>query len=246
MKIRLTLLFTLIMLLSSCSSMPKGERLQAVNAQKDQAVLYLQRGNNEYTWNNFDSALHQYQNAFTHASSVDWIDGMVRSLVQMSRSSDRIKAYTTARVYLDQAADLIEDSESRELALLVVNRETEWLLFNDSPASALRLNDQVITGIKDIRAEEAGEAWRIRGAVLKTMKEYDNALQAIDNALEIDKKGNFISELASDYYIQASVLSLSGREVEAIDSMSRALEKDKFIEKYPRYSTGFVWFRSNL
>jgi tetratricopeptide (TPR) repeat protein len=213
--------------------MPKEERAQNVSTQKEQAALYLKRGHSDYTWANFESALHLYGKAFTLSSSVDWIEGMVRSLIHMSRSSDRLNDSEQAGVYLDQAFYLLDDSVPPELVLLVQNRKTEWLLFNDSPESALQWNDMVLKDMKTIKSEEAGEVWRVRGAILKALKEYDLALEAMNKALKLDQKGNYISELASDYYILASILSLSNREDEAILSMNSALEKDKFIENTP-------------
>jgi tetratricopeptide (TPR) repeat protein len=232
MKQRILMIIVTI-LLTACSSIPKEARVQAVNTQKDQAAVYLERGHREYTWDNYESALHQYMNAFTLSSSVDWQEGMVKSLVHLSRASDRMKESVRAKIYLDQAVDLMTEIESLELNTLVLNRKTEWFLFNDTPKSALQLNDDVLKNIDKLKGEEAGEVWRIRAVVLKAMKDYDQALIAIEKALERDQKGNYLSELASDYYIRASVLSLSGREEEAAISMTYALEKDKFIENTP-------------
>jgi tetratricopeptide (TPR) repeat protein len=217
-------------LLLSCSSIPKGERLAAVNDKKEQAALFLSRGHNEYGWNNYESSIKLYSNAFSLSSSVDWEEGMIRSLVHMSRSSDRTADSKQSQVYLDAARELLFISDKVTLNILVGNRESEWLLFHKSPEKALEKCNEIINILGSENSEEAGETWRLKAAILKKMKNYDDALDAIEKAVTLDDKQHYIAELASDHYIKASILSLSGREVEGINSMLQALHYDKFIE----------------
>ena len=223
----------IIIIFSSCSSIPKGERLVAVNTRKEQAALFLSRGHNEYGWNNYDSSIKLYTNAFSISSSVDWQEGMVRSLVHLSRSADRITDAELSLSYLDAAEELLAQTDGEILKVLVGNRETEWLLFHESPEKALEKCTQVIEFTGSLDSEEAGETLRLKASIHKKMKSYEDALAAIDKAITLDNKQHYIAELASDYYIKASILSLSSREEDGINSMLQALHYDKFIENTP-------------
>jgi len=246
MKKRLLFLFIPLLLITGCSSIPKKARITPVIVQKEKASLYLDRGHNEYRWDNFPSALHMYSSAFSTASTVDWQDGMIRALVHLSRTNDRMKKAELSKEYLDRASDLMMNNNSVELSALIMNRKTEWLLFNDTPEAALKENDSTLEYIKSLTSEDAGETWRIRASILKSMKSYDLALESINKALDLDVKGNFVSETASDFYIKASVYSLKGDKARAVESMESALEKDKYIENTPGiaqdlYALGLIY-----
>ncbi len=214
----------------SCSSMPKDEKVQNVTATRSLGALHIERGNNEYRWNNYDSALSLYSKALTLSSSVDWEEGIVRSMVQISRTMDQLGETEKSLIYAETAAAFRIAQESETLRVLTLNRQAEWYFYQNNTAEALKfLNESIKVG-KNIKSEEIGESWRINAAIHKKKKDYDTALTAIEEAVEIDRKGLFLGELASDYYIRASILSLSGKYSEAIESMEQALEKDKFIE----------------
>ncbi|MBF9015556.1 MULTISPECIES: tetratricopeptide repeat protein [unclassified Oceanispirochaeta] len=225
------LVFSII--LGSCSSIPKEERLAAVNEKKEQSALFLSQGHNEYGWKNYESSMTLYKSSFSLAASVDWGEGMIRSLVHLSRSADRIGESDKSLEYMDAAEELLKDIDNTTLLILVGNRKSEWLLFNESPQKAIEQSEVVIALIDSEKSEEVGESWRIQAAAYKRMKNYEKALESIENALSLDEEQHYVAELASDYYIRGSILSLSGREADAIDSMYLALQKDKFIENTP-------------
>ena len=218
------------MIFISCSSMPKGEKSQFVQAVRTKSALQLEQGNNEYRWNNYQSALGLYSKAMGSASSVDWQEGVIRSMVQISRTLDQLKRTEEARQYALTASAFKEASESQVLRVLTLNRLAEWEFFNGSSSEALEIIGRAIIAGKGLEREEAGETWRIKAALHKKEKEYPLALEAISRAVSIDKKGAFLAELASDYYIQASIYSLSDKYTEAVATMEKALLKDKFIE----------------
>ncbi|OQY33782.1 MAG: hypothetical protein B6241_06940 [Spirochaetaceae bacterium 4572_59] len=227
-KILIFLTFTI--LLSSCSSMPKDEQDLTVSIIKTKSAMQLERGNNEYRWNNYDSALALYSKALSSSSSVDWQPGVIRSLVQISRTLDQLKQAEKSRQYALAARGFRESIENKALNILTQNRIAEWYYFQDDINKSLTLIDQAILQGKNLESEEAGETWRIKASILKKKENYEAALSAIDEAVNLDKKGLFLGELASDYYIKSSLLSLSGKYPEAVVSMEAALEKDKFIE----------------
>ena len=220
----------LTILFISCSSMPKDEKVQNVTATRSLGALHIERGNNEYRWNNYDSALALYSKALTLSSSVDWEEGVIRSMVQISRTLDQLGETEKALIYAETAAAFMEARELDALRVLTLNRKAEWYFYQDKTTEAFKFLEESIKAGKDLETEEIGESWRIKAAILKKKKDYGMALEAIEEAVAIDKKGFFLGELASDYYIRASILSLSGKYSEAIESMELALEKDKFIE----------------
>jgi hypothetical protein len=217
-------------LITGCSSMPKDERSQYVGTAREQSALQLDRGNNEYRWNNYVSALTFYKKALREASSVDWQEGIVRSMVQISRTLDQLGHKDDALKYANTARDFQKDTTSRELDVLTLNRLAEWHFLQNEIQQALTLLDDAIAAGKGLESQEAGETWRVKAAIHKKQSHYSEALSAIDTAVELDNKGFFLGELASDYYIKSSILSLSGEYKEAVESMEQALEKDKFIE----------------
>ncbi|MDC7235712.1 MAG: hypothetical protein PQJ58_20985, partial [Spirochaetales bacterium] len=178
----------------------------------------------------FDSAAGLYTNAFRISSSVDWTEGMVRSLVHLSRCSDRTGDSSTSRDYLKAAEELLFASDDPVLDVLVGNREVEWLLFNESAGSALEKCISVSQNHGSVSSSEAGETWRLMAAIYKKKGDYDSALVNIEKAVSHDDKYHYLAELASDYYIKSSIQSLSGNEADAVNSMLQALHYDKFIE----------------
>ena len=233
MKRVILILAVPVILITSCSSIPKKDRVTAVNAQKEKASLFLDRGHNEYRWGSFPSAAHLYYSAFTSASAVDWQEGMIRSLIHLSRTYDRLGEAEFSDMLISKSSELLDGNSSLEIRTMIANRKTEWLLFNATEEEALTLNDKTIQDSANLETEEAGETWRIRASIQKSVKKYDQALDAVLKALSIDQKGNFISETASDYYIMSSIHSLNGNFQKAVDSMIAALDKDKFIENTP-------------
>ncbi len=215
---------------SSCSSMPKDEKTQLVNSEKAQSALQLERGNNEYRWNNYESALTLYHKALESASMVDWQEGIIRSLIQISRTLDQMGRIQEAQSYLNASRELLPGTESRELSVLVLNRESEGFLYQKNYDHALTKINEAVSAGKDLETKESGETWRIKAAILKKMGRYQEAMTAIENAIVIDEKGFFLAELASDYYIKGSLLSVMDHFESSVEFMEKALEKDKFIE----------------
>jgi len=234
MKKKITIiLLTAVMALSGCSSIPKQERVVRVTTVRKQAAVLLERGHAEYRWDGYDSSLNQYRNAFLLASSVDWQEGIVRSLVHISRSLDRLGRTEEALAHVSAASELLEADSPAELRVLVLNRTAEWYFLQGNRKDAGTAVQQALTAGEGITSQETGETWRIKAALHKRAGEYDQALAAVESAAALDEKGGFIAELASDYYIRASVLSLTGDSEGAAASMMQALEKDKFIENTP-------------
>ena len=224
-----TVLITLF-IFSGCSSMPKGEKVQYVNSVSSQSAIQLERGNNEYRWNNYKSALNLYSKALTLASSVDWQEGIIRSIVQISRTLDQLNRGEDSRIYAETAREFQMTAGSAALDVLTLNRLGEWTFFKGDSQAALSLISKALAAGQSLESEEIGETWRIKAVIHKKEKDYSSALQAIDEALKIDEDGAFLGELASDYYIRSSILSLMNHLDEAIESMEIALVKDKFIE----------------
>ena len=230
---RLLIMASILYLLTSCSSLPKDGKEAAVRDRKEQAATILEQGNKEYLWENHDSSLNKYTNAFRLSASVDWQEGMIRALVALSRSSDALGRGELSARYLNRAEYLLEEYKDTALELTTANRRTEWLLFNAGAEEALEESDRNIASADKSPGREAGEAWRIRAAVLKRMGELEKALEAADRALELDEKRGDLREAASDHYIRSSILSLSGDTDQAAGSMQKALALDKRIENTP-------------
>ncbi len=210
--------------------MPKDEKAQLVTTGRTQSALQLERGNNEYRWNNYESALNLYNKALASASAVDWQEGIIRSFVQISRTLDQLNRPDEAFTYVELASQLLEGLDSPVLQVLVINRRSEWSLFQENMEEALSIIETAIEEGEKISTEEAGESWRIKAAILKRMDQFYLALEAVEEAEQIDSKGPYLAELASDYYIKGSLHSVMGNYPEAVKNMEKALEKDKFIE----------------
>ena len=224
--------------------MPKGD--SGVKDKKEQAAALLERGNSEYLWEDMESSIHQYENAFRLSASVDWQEGMIRSLIAISRSSDAMGMGEQSKLSLQRAEYLLSENTDTALLLSAANRRTEWLLFNSSPAEALRESNGLIASADKSPGREAGEAWRIRAAILKRQREYVRALESADHALALDKKRGYLRESASDHYIRSSILSLSGKADQAAEAMHSALALDKQIENTPGiaqdlYALGLIY-----
>lgn len=230
MKRLLLFLCCSALILGSCSSLPKKERLVPVTAKKEQAALYLSRGHNEYNWSNYESSVNFYTKSYQLAASVDWQEGMIRSLVHLSRSQDRLGLSSESLENLEYAEEFLVRHDDEVLSLLAGNRRTEWLLFNRGSADALEQGLSMAETAGPLKVREAGESWRILAAVYKKEGNLVRALEAVEKAVSLDNSQNFTAELASDYYIRSSILSLSGKTDEALESMYSALEMDKYIE----------------
>jgi tetratricopeptide (TPR) repeat protein len=70
----------------------------------------------------------------------------------------------------------------------------------------------------------------VRGLCLREIKSYTEAEDAIKRSLNIHEKGKYLEKAGYDWYLIASIRSLSGNTSGALEALESALEFDRRVE----------------
>jgi tetratricopeptide (TPR) repeat protein len=107
--------------------------------------------------------------------------------------------------------------------------------------NAMELRDQVRSALSLIKNDQAGLAlgWTVMGLVEKELGHWNDAENGIKNALDIHVKGGYLEKAAYDWYLIASVRSVSGEYQDALNALEEALSYDRRVEN--TYGLGTDW-----
>jgi tetratricopeptide (TPR) repeat protein len=106
---------------------------------------------------------------------------------------------------------------------------------------AAKLRDQVKGELALMKADQNGLAlgWTVIGLAEKELGNWAEAERAIKNALDIHVKDGRLELAAYDWYLTASIRSVSGRYQDALDALEEALSYDRRAEN--SYGLGMDW-----
>jgi tetratricopeptide (TPR) repeat protein len=134
-------------------------------------------------------------------------------------------------------AERIRSAELAAASRLYIARQA---LF-DGSRGALEIRDQAKQEISLIKKEQADLAlgWILIGLAEKELGNWADAEKGIKNALDIHVKGSSLELAAYDWYLIASIRSVSGAYQGALDALEEALSYDRRGEN--TYGLGMDW-----
>jgi tetratricopeptide (TPR) repeat protein len=216
------------LLLSGCSTKPKEPPV--VRNEKNRATGFLSQGNKQFDAGLYDPARESYKKALSIFGSINDDDGIIDSLLSLARAGMVLGGGKETAELLTYAESYALMTKKPHLIRSVYNFRGEFLLKNGDYEGALALcADDKVPGLSG-DSEEAAGMFRIRGKALKRLERYPEAAEALKRAIEIDTKLMHEADLAADYYILASVHSLTGDYPRAMETIQKALELDRKIE----------------
>jgi tetratricopeptide (TPR) repeat protein len=233
-----TLFVCVVLLFSGCSSAPKGqpETLTRRRAASDQ----IEAANKETDRGNYVRALSLADEARRFAVAADDPALIIRS--GLSRGDILAALGRTDEAQAAFAGALAEAERIRSASLAAASRmhiARQQLL--DGSRGAADVRDQVKQEISLLKTEQADLAlgWTVIGLAEKELGNWAEAEKGVKSALEIHVKGGYLEPAAYDWYLIASIRSVSGLYQGALDALEEALSYDRRAEN--AYGLGMDW-----
>jgi tetratricopeptide (TPR) repeat protein len=227
-----------VLLFSGCSSAPKGpaETRTRRRAASDQ----LEAANREADRGNYTGALSLANEGRRFAVAADDPALIIRS--GLSRGAILAALGRTGEAQAALAGALAEAERIRNAPLSAAARvyiARQQLLEGSRGAADVR--DQVKKEIPLLKAEQTDLAlsWTVVALAEKELGNWTEAEQGVKNALDIHAKGGYLEPAAYDWYLIASIRSVSGRYQGALDALEEALSYDRRAEN--AYGLGMDW-----
>ncbi|MDR3275718.1 MAG: tetratricopeptide repeat protein [Treponema sp.] len=232
------------LLLVACSTAPK--RPAEIFTGRDRAADQLELANQEADRGNYTAALEQLAEARRLALSTDDPPLIVRTglslgniLYFLGRREEADEAWQAALAEAGRVGD-------RELeAICYIYLERAKLLDHlagTRKADPAAIRDRVQTELGAVKTDSLAQAlgWHVIGLAEKELGRWDAAVEALNKALAIHEKGNYLEQAAYDWYLIASVWSVAKDYAKALAALEQALALDRRAEN--AYGLGSDWF----
>ncbi len=237
LSIRLLAACLLAAILLSCSSAPK--KTDVVLEKKNLAAEYTEFGNSYFNQGNYNQALEFFVLALSANISVDNEEGIAQSQNSIGKVLVAIGELDLAEQKFSQSLDLAYKIDSPLLIIQSANNLGEVHMQRGDLQKAVSLFQEALKQINDPgRGPSGKEDKRGEGAIVfhnlgsayKKLNELDKALEFLGNAVEINLELKRFEELASNYYMIASIHSKNGDYETALNYANLALQNDKIVE----------------
>ncbi len=219
-----------ILLLAGCSTLP--EQPDEIRTSRDRADQYAEYGDNYYRRGQFTQARNFYVLALNMARSVE-------SHEQSARLHNSIGQTWQAQGELGQARQQYLEAEriairagNPRLEADSVNNLGKVLIDQGDHGESIDLFEKAIELLPEENEDARREAV-IRhnlGTALAGINELDEARSQLEWARDTNERLNYRLELASNYYMLASIESRQGNFAAAYENARRALEFDRAME----------------
>ncbi|MDR0598161.1 MAG: hypothetical protein LBG14_06615 [Treponema sp.] len=237
--VRIALLFAgAAALCIGCSSLPKGP--PETRTGRRAALSRLEDASKEADRGNYANALMLADEARRFAVAADDPPLIIRSGLCRGAILASLGRAGEARAAFDGALSEAERIRSASLAAASRAHIARQDLRNGS-RGALEIRDQARADISLIKTEQADLAlgWIVVGLAEKELGNWADAERGIKNALDIHVKGGYMEQAAYDWYLIASIRSVSGLYQDALDALEEALGYDRRAEN--TYGLGMDW-----
>jgi tetratricopeptide (TPR) repeat protein len=227
--------------LAACSSAPK--RPAELRTIRNMAETQLELANKAADRGNYEGALDLLREARRLAVSADNPHLLIRT--ELSRGNIRfyLGRVEEAREIWNAALSEAEQAGEGELAAVcrIYMARSRLLGSAVSPAEAEEVGTQVSREIAAIKSNPlyAALGWTVFGLAEMERRRWDVAEAAIQKALDIHAKDNYLELAAYDWYLIASVRSVAGQYAAAQEALAQALGFDRRAEN--SYGLGMDW-----
>lgn len=215
----------------SCKTTPP--RPTEINEQKDKAAELTEAGNEQARKGNFGDAMTFYDRAVELNLQVDNQPGIIRNYNDIGRMNMLHGRLPEADGMFSEALRMARAIEDPILVSISLGNIGQLrLMQNDVPGAEKALLEAMESAGEEDTPEKAVIMHNL-GAVRKAQGEYDAALELYERAAAVNEKEYLFEELASNYYMTASVYSKKNDFPTAIEYANRALQVDKRMEHGP-------------
>jgi len=223
--------FVVLLIISSCSSAPKvtGD----IVTLRNQAERLLESGNKEATRGNFENALGLLTESRRNAILADDPSLIIR--VGLSRGNVLLSLGRTDEAYTEWNQAIAEAQRFRNSELLSLCRiyitRGNLVTRRSSEQSVL---DEVIRESGNLRSNRLFIAfsWQVRALALRSLERWQEAEDASRRSLEIHESENILENASYDWFVIASIRSLSGNIQGAIQALEASIALDRRVENY--------------
>lgn len=220
----------LLGILSGCSSLPP--RPDEITTIRNRVAQYTEYGDTYYRRGQYEQARGFYDLALAHARSVDSLEQVATIHNALGQSWHAEGDLQTARDHFEYAQRIAERSGSDRLQAESRSNQGKLAVTEGNYEEGRRLLHEALDMIGTNRAHDRSRAVILHnlGTALAGAGELDQARERLDAARSLNERGNHRIELASNYYMLASIESRSGNFDVAMDRARRALEIDRAME----------------
>lgn len=209
---------------TACSSAPKTPPQSLVIRNEAGRLVLL--GAKSLREGQPAAAREYYAEAYRMYTLVDESEGRIRALDGLGRLPDiDFDAW-------QKAQEIAQNTGDGALIALASLLEAERLLFSENASSVQNAQIVLTQAIEKLGGypNDKARAVRLQSSALKQLQRYDEAIRVLQSAIDIDKKNRSFIELASDYYLLASIYSKQGDYAMAITYLTSAIDFDRRSE----------------
>ncbi|MDR1030984.1 MAG: hypothetical protein LBL76_08960 [Treponema sp.] len=227
-----------LLLLGGCSSAPK--RPAATVTIKNMVTTQLDLVHNAMDQGNYEQALVLLEEARRLAVSTDDPELLIREglargtiLYTLGRSEEADAVWNHALAEAELAGEA-------ELAAIVRIYKARSMLLSDG-TTADTVKAQVYTELGAIGSDKLSLAlgWTVIGLAEKELRRWAEAEGAVQKALAIHEKDNYLEQAAYDWFLIGSIRSIAGQYERALDALGKAIRFDRRAEN--SYGLGKDW-----
>ena len=228
---------SIVLFAVSCSSAPK--RPTEVRAVRNSGAGQLDLAAATANQGLFDDALFIVETVLRSAIRVDYPPLLIKCaiirgniLFSMGRYDDAVESWNHGIRVAERDGEASLASEARIFAargrLLKLGAESSGDKNRELEEIKTLLTREIASLKNDPLIEAAG--WAVLGIAEKELRRYAEAESAVRKALAVHEKNFYLEDAAYDWYIIASIYSVSGRHDEAVEALKMAIEFDRRAE----------------
>ncbi|MFP3090707.1 tetratricopeptide repeat protein [Treponema sp. TIM-1] len=224
----------------ACSSAP--ERPAELFTLRNETETQLNLANREADRGNYEGALTLLEEARRLAASTDRPPLLIRVWLSQGNVLFSLGRIAEARALWDAALAEAERAGEGELAAASrIYMARSALILGEGGDTAEQVIKAVTEDLARLKSDKLNSAlgWTVIGLAEKELRRWTEAENALTRALDIHEKDRYLELAAYDWYLIASVRSVSGRYDVALEALSQALALDRRAEN--SYGLGMDW-----
>jgi len=219
----------ILLLTVSCSTKPKNPGDVVTIRMRTEREMAT--GNREAGRGNFQDALAILQECRRKAVLVDDTSLVIRSGLSMGNVLFSLGRVDEAFAAWEQAVALAEKEGDKELLSVSRVFYARGKLISGR-ATAQAVLDEVNREANNIKTDNLYIAfsWQVRGLALRELRSYRDGENAVRRSLDIHEKERYLENASYDWYLIASIRSLSGNAAGALQALEASIALDRRVE----------------
>lgn len=215
--------------IAACSSAPDPP--EAIVAIKNEAARFIEFGNAEFDRANYELALQNFELALTRNTSVDHLPGIAGSRNSIGRVYAALGDIERAQAEYEEAERIARQAGAPNVEAQALSNMGELQLRAGADEAAFDL----FTRAEQLSDEGTPDPVLIHnlGTAYARLGDLDRAAAQFERAAAINEEARSWRDLASNYYMLASVAARRNDLDAAQRFAERALDEDKRAEHIP-------------